>query len=141
MDSVTDTPALPGMGCPIRKSPDQSLFSGSPKLIAASHVLHRLPTPRHPPIALSCLTISLCNKEFPLAHSPSIHFSKSFGLSRPNFLNLSRAGGGERIRTDDLLRAKQALSHLSYTPEVAVVGLVGIEPTTSRLSGVRSDRN
>jgi hypothetical protein len=25
-------------------------------------------------------------------------------------------GGGERDRTDDLLRARQALSHLSYTP-------------------------
>ena len=25
-------------------------------------------------------------------------------------------GGDERIRTDDLLRAKQALSQLSYTP-------------------------
>ena len=25
-------------------------------------------------------------------------------------------GGGERIRTDDLLRARQALSQLSYTP-------------------------
>ena len=25
-------------------------------------------------------------------------------------------GGGERDRTDDLLRAKQALSQLSYTP-------------------------
>ena len=27
-----------------------------------------------------------------------------------------RDGGGERIRTDDLLRARQALSQLSYTP-------------------------
>ncbi len=26
-------------------------------------------------------------------------------------------GGGERARTDDLLRAKQALSQLSYTPK------------------------
>ena len=26
-------------------------------------------------------------------------------------------GGGERDRTDDLLRAKQVLSQLSYTPE------------------------
>ena len=26
-------------------------------------------------------------------------------------------GGGERTRTDDLLRARQALSQLSYTPE------------------------
>ena len=28
-------------------------------------------------------------------------------------------GGGERARTDDLLRAKQVLSQLSYTPEKA----------------------
>ena len=79
----------------------------------------------------------------------------------------SLSGGGERDRTDDLLRAKQALSQLSYTPPnllricdrrlrififfnsqiqipqsgFAMVGLVGIEPTTSRLSGVRSNRD
>ena len=29
----------------------------------------------------------------------------------------SLSGGGERVRTDDLLRAKQVLSQLSYTPE------------------------
>ena len=29
---------------------------------------------------------------------------------------LNPNGGGERDRTDDLLRAKQALSQLSYTP-------------------------
>jgi hypothetical protein len=29
---------------------------GSPKLIAACHVLHRRPVPRHPPYALSSLT-------------------------------------------------------------------------------------
>ena len=27
-------------------------------------------------------------------------------------------GGGERVRTDGLLRARQALSQLSYTPRV-----------------------
>ena len=58
MYSVYDIQALPWMGCPIRTSPDHSLFSGSPKLIAANHVLHRLSTPRHPPIALSSLTIN-----------------------------------------------------------------------------------
>src|ERR1044071_9332370 len=57
MDSVHDDPELPGSGCPIRKSPDQSLLSGSPKLNAASHVLLRLLAPRHPPYALSSLTI------------------------------------------------------------------------------------
>ena len=52
-------------------------------------------------------------------------------------------GGGERVRTDDLLRARQALSQLSYTPEKAalkMVGLDGLEPSTSRLSGVRSNQ-
>jgi hypothetical protein len=28
------------------------------------------------------------------------------------------SGGGERVRTDDLLRARQALSQLSYTPDL-----------------------
>ena len=57
MDSAADTPILLGVGFPIQRSPDQSLFSGSPKLIAAYHVFHRLLTPRHPPYALSSLTI------------------------------------------------------------------------------------
>ena len=34
--------------------------SGSPKLFAAYHVLHRLSLPRHPPYALSSLTIKNC---------------------------------------------------------------------------------
>ena len=56
MYSETGMPALPGMGFPIRKSPDLSLFDGSPKLIAAYNVLHRLLAPRHPPSALYSLT-------------------------------------------------------------------------------------
>ena len=42
-------------GFPIQKSPDQNLLSNSPKLIAAFHVFHRLPAPRHPPFALYSL--------------------------------------------------------------------------------------
>ena len=53
-----DIQALPWMGCPIRKSSDHSLLSGSPGLFAANHVLHRLLAPRHPPFALSSLTIN-----------------------------------------------------------------------------------
>jgi hypothetical protein len=44
------------VGLPIRKSSDQSLFSDSPKLTAASHILHRLSIPRHSLYALSSLT-------------------------------------------------------------------------------------
>ena len=71
------------------------------------------------------------------------------------------AGGDERNRTADPLLAKQVLSHLSYIPFIVplarvpaslrifcsprlegrdLVGLPGIEPGTSRLSSVRSDR-
>ena len=50
-------------------------------------------------------------------------------------------GGGSRIRTGDILLAKQTLYQLSYTPtEVFLVGVDGIEPSTSSLSGTRSNQ-
>ena len=49
-------------------------------------------------------------------------------------------GGGERVRTDDPLRARQVLSQLSYTPNKGLVGLAGLEPATSRLSVVCSSQ-
>ena len=42
-------------GFPIRKSSDPRSVGSSPRHIAASHVLHRLPVPRHPPCALTHL--------------------------------------------------------------------------------------
>ena len=42
-------------GFPIRTSSDHSSVDSSPRHIAASHVLHRLPVPRHPPCALKHL--------------------------------------------------------------------------------------
>ena len=54
-DSGESTRALPRVGFPIRKSPDQRSVSTSPGLIAAAHVLHRLLAPRHPPCALILL--------------------------------------------------------------------------------------
>jgi hypothetical protein len=70
-------------------------------------------------------------------------------------------GGGDRIRTDDRLVANQELYQLSYAPSVRqrlvlschedsykkgaciaprMVGLRGVEPRTSRLSGERSNQ-
>jgi hypothetical protein len=49
------------------------------------------------------------------------------------------AGGARRDRTADLLRARQALSQLSYGP-LNVVGLGRFELPTSPLSGVRSNQ-
>ena len=66
-------------------------------------------------------------------------------------------GGDEESRTPDPLLARQVLSQLSYTPTFlrramcyfllfetfrsakSLVGLSGLEPPTSRLSGVRSN--
>ena len=50
-------PTGEGPGFPIRISPDQCSFASSPKLFAGYHVLLRLLPPRHPPCALSRLTI------------------------------------------------------------------------------------
>lgn len=51
---VGDTTSLvPGF--PIRTSSDQRSVGSSPRHNAASHVLHRLPVPRHPPCALKHL--------------------------------------------------------------------------------------
>ena len=142
MDSSCVTGALPPVGFPIRKSPGQSLFSGSPKLIAAYHVLHRLSLPRHPPYALSSLTIKKANLINTAVHT-SRNGSRHFGATYKSLYAIVKErkpkerstfyvefqfltwngerrtgsnGGGERDRTDDPLRARQVLSQLSYTP-------------------------
>ena len=52
---------------------------------------------------------------------------------------VDRGGGGaEEDRTPDPLRARQVLSQLSYGPDL--VGLGGLEPPASPLSGVRSNQ-
>ena len=74
MYSVYNFRVLPLKGSPIQKSPDQSLFSSSPKLIAAYHVFHRLLAPRHPPFALSSLAT---NYIFYLKYAERFSESKS----------------------------------------------------------------
>ena len=74
-----------------------------------------------------------------------MQFSRYFGNCC--FLSLLPSGDNE-IRTRDLLLARQALSQLSYTPRYFTIllnfcltmGLNGLEPSTSRLSGVRSNQ-
>ena len=46
-------------GFPIRTSSDPRSVDSSPRHIAASHVLHRLLKPRHPPCALNNLTTKM----------------------------------------------------------------------------------
>ena len=64
----------------------------------------------------------------------SFSFMFNFLLSLANYVS---NGGAKEDRTPDLLRAKQALSQLSYGP---MVGLRRFELLTSPLSGVRSNQ-
>ena len=174
-------------GLPHSGIPGSKPASGSPRLIAAGHALHRLLMPGHPPYALCSLTKSLplIAEALPVllvcvlrnAFVPDIQLSKSNGTVAEdsagllkNSLDLQiakishpRAGkagpalrsppaagcGAERDRTADPLLAKQVLSQLSYSPDYfrdsqldcspLIMGLPGVEPGTSRLSGVRSN--
>lgn len=62
-------------GYPIRKPSDPSSVDSSPRNIAASHVLHRLLMPRHPPNALNNFTPQkryshpLYNSQTPTRHT------------------------------------------------------------------------
>jgi hypothetical protein len=80
-------------GFPIRKSPGQCLLGGSPELIAACHVLHRLLTPGHPPCALVRLTTTQRMKEFRTAHSESVVKEQGRDAARPNRKNILRPSG------------------------------------------------
>src|SRR5689334_22712408 len=63
-------------GYPIRTPWDHSSVDSSPRPIAASHVLHRLLMPRHPPCALKHLFTTrcshpLCNTQHTTTPQPS----------------------------------------------------------------------
>ena len=62
-----------------------------------------------------------------------------FSIFKQHYWDLMSHGGDKESRTLDPLLARQVLSQLSYTP-IFVVGWSGLEPPTSRLSGVRSNQ-
>ena len=141
IDSVT---RLYPAGFPHSEISGSKLVCSSPKLIAAYHVLHRLPTPRHPPSALSSLTQKSISKKIPACSYPDSVVKERVWLILP--ANQALHGGDNRARTGNLRLAKPALSQLSYIPEACtdrfqnLVGLGRVELPTSRLSGVRSNQ-
>ena len=121
MCSVADVPTLPGTGSPIQKSPDQSLFSNSPRLIAACRVFHRLPTPRHPPSAL----INLATKSL-----------FDTGMSNA-FWVLNSSIRLSKNRTT-ILGQRMPPSHPDGIRSQKMVEVNGFEPMTSCVQGRRS---
>ena len=72
-------------GFPHSEIPGSKPACGSPRLIAACHVLLRLHVPRHPPYALSSLTIKLTQR------------ISSASVSRPAVATISRSAISSRL--------------------------------------------
>src|SRR5512139_3120235 len=126
MNSASDDAALPAPGCPIRRSSAHSPLSGSPKLFAASHVLHRLLAPRHPPYALSSLT-NMPNYQVYALLDPDLLCTR---------MQLSKT---KRRRPRSGLDPRCVpRMHAPRIQTLDGVELIGIEPTTSALQGRRS---
>jgi hypothetical protein len=107
-------------GFPHSEIPGSKPACGSPRLIAACHVLHRLLAPRHSPYALSSLTkcslhltAFVWSKKLPIAEYSVVKNPNSSGDFRRRLPYRQFVGGEYRDRTGDLLVANQALSQLS----------------------------
>jgi hypothetical protein len=86
---VGDTTSLvPGF--PIRTSSDPRSVDSSPRHNAASHVLHRLPVPRHPPCALKHL-----------------HTKQNLGKTRKNCITKQKDHHGLPVRCSQPLSTNQ----------------------------------
>src|SRR6185295_19125433 len=85
---------------------------GSPRLIAAYRVLHRLSAPRHPPCTLSSLT-------------------------NANLLSISLPGESYRFLPNSVVN-EPWISGIHACFAIFMVELIGFEPTTSALQGRRS---
>ena len=104
---------------------------GSTQLIAACHVLHRLPVPRHPPYALSILMvhwIALCSFQRPDAT-----------LSRAQVCLSSRAQGPENwIAVTRFGWNPPPLDWSNYPRARTHGGELRLEPPTQSVCGFRS---
>jgi hypothetical protein len=96
MYSLSSNCPLRQLGFPIRKSPDQSLLTAPRGGIVVRHVLLRLLVPRHPPCALTSLTI--CSGDS--ACAPLQLYSLNNNLFR----------GGKKV-----CKSRHNLEHLSLT--------------------------
>ena len=147
-------PGFTRMGFPIRRSPDRSLLSDSPGLIAAGRVLRRLPAPRHPLHALSNLTIKFSQDKKNAAKfdcqrsgrnsigSPPTWGGFSYGMFAGPNVWWSWPGSNRRPPACKTGALPTELQPRREKPLAGrrMVGLSGLEPLTSRLSGGRSNQ-
>ena len=127
MYSAIDDPPWRGPGSPIQKSLDLSLFSGSPKLVAANHVFHRFLAPRHPPWALNSLAINYFLELF------SCSAFTTFTLC-----NCQRTTSFTQEWKFENEKSSTRFSLLIFHSSLFLVEVNGIEPMTSCVQSRRS---
>ena len=121
------TESLPP-GFPIQKSPGQRILGSSPRLIAACHVFHRLPTPRHPPVALCILAFFNT-----IAKSRLLATSQSYFLSIPMQLSMNRPEGQSGV---SLIVSRV----VSATPLISAFRLLNSKSASALISFSQSSR-
>jgi hypothetical protein len=133
------SPGFARRGFPIRKSTDE-LASNCPWLIAGSYVLLRLSVPRHPPHALNSLAETL---EYPQALASPQKMSKirilRHFIRKAIILWLPLAFNCQRTcHPPHSMGARRLMHRPTGAIQLALVEMIGLEPTTSGLQSRRS---
>ncbi len=104
---------------------------GSPRLIAAYHVLHRLSAPRHPPDTLLSLDRSPSSMPSGLPRASKARTAPTLGLTRPGGATGSAVGLEPKdlcFRTCPRRRAVKAPRHPAAPPDPALTAGRGRQP-------------
>ena len=109
-------------GFPHSEIPGSKPACGSPRLIAACHVLHRLLAPRHSPYALSSLT------------KCSLHLTLFCPTRRPDDLRIC----GQKTTDCRIFSCQKTFPSCLRISAKTLVENTGIEPVTSWLQTRRS---
>ncbi len=142
-------------GFPHSDIPGSKPACGSPRLIAACHVLHRLLAPRHPPYALSSLIIKLTQLVDPLLESThqtsQLHTSRIPGWVNRNLGFRFCAVWTTRLRASFGLRRQSVLASLlaefalfypqycSTRAELVIIHTMAPLPTVIRIGVIGVD--
>ena len=103
---------MPCEGLPHSEIPGSKPVCGSPRLIAACHVLHRFSAPRHPPSTLSSLTIKYLKRESFCLPDSLVKDRDHRGSKSPSSLSVTRsflirAALESSIQPDNYVRSAQ----------------------------------
>ncbi len=121
------------VGLPHSEIAGSKCICHSPTLIAAYHVLHRLPVPRHPSCALSSLTTKVTSTKL------HIVMLLPAGQTAQPLQTLPFYKEYLPFLTCRLSKSNRPISSLKQCRKI-MVGVPGLEPGTSSLSGTRSNQ-